>query len=203
MGSSSSKESTVEREEKAKNAEAVEPVDLRDREALKGALDVYSIELLKKAGYAVDHTLEDVVSAISAVAILLALLAHFWEKINPTSKGAPMVLVPCVVGYFTLSGIATYIVNYAYKGTIVRTKPSSGLPALRLESVMKEVDEHYTLTLTMEQGGESCTRKEFIGNLFDEDGIIQLKTLSVMVNDLLHEMDAPSESSNGDSKKEQ
>ncbi len=198
MGSSSSKESAAE---KAERAEKAEPVDLRDHEALKGALDVYSIELIKKAGYAVDHTLDDVVCAISVFAILLALLAHFWEKISPANKGAPMVLVPCVVGYFALSGIVTYITNYASKGTIVRTKPSSGLPALKLESAMKAVDEHYTLTLTM--GQEKCTRKEFVGDLFDEDGVIQLKTLSVMVNDLLHEMDAPSESSNGDSKKEQ
>jgi hypothetical protein len=202
MGSSSSKESAAEKAERSEKVEKPEPVDLRDHEALKGALDVYSIELIKKAGYAIDHTLDDVVCVISVVAILLALLAHFWEKISPANKGAPMVIVPCVVGYFAITGIVTYITSYASKGIIMRTKPSSGMPALKLKSVMKaSVDDHYTLTLTM--GQEKCTRKEFIGNLFDEDGVIQLKALSVIVNDLLHEMDAPSESSNGDSKKEQ
>lgn len=200
MGSSSSKESAGE---KVENVEKAEAVDLRDHEALRVALDVYSIEFIKKAGYAIDHTVDDVVSVISIVAIVLALVAQFWGKIDPASKGAPVsVLVPCVVGYFTLAGITSYITSYASKGVIVRTKPSAGLPALKLQSTMKPLDEEYTLTLTM--GKESHTRKAFIGKLFDEDGGIQLKTLSVMVNELLHEMDAPSESSNDDdSKKEQ
>ena len=51
-------------------------------------------------------------------------------------------------------------------------------------------------------GQKESVRKEYVGKLFDEDGEIQLKALSVMVNDLVHEMDEPSESSNGDSKKD-
>lgn len=192
MGANSGKESTTA---------AVDKVDLRDHGALKSTLDEYSVELLKKAGYSIDHKLDDLSSGIAILAILLALVAQFWEKIDPQTKDAPFVLVPCVVGYFALTGVVTYISSYIVKGTIARTKPTPGLPGLKLESSMKDMNDHYTLTLTM--GQEKSTRKEYIGKLFNEDGEIQLSTLSAMVNELLHEMDSPSESSNGDSKKEQ
>jgi len=186
MGASGSKEGT-----------APDKVDVRDYHAVKATLDDYSVELLKKAGYSIDHRLDD---------MRMGMAAQFWGKSEywtfmPELRDKPIVLVPCVLGYFGLSGLLWWIESYSMKNTIAIVTSSPGLPGLRLYSSMKFPDDHYTLKLTM--GQKESVRKEYVGKLFDEDGEIQLKALSVMVNDLVHEMDEPSESSNGDSKKDQ
>lgn len=256
MGASGSKEGT-----------APDKVDVRDFHAVKATLDDYSVELLKKAGYSIDHRLDDMQMGIAIVAVrirsvrrrlsargvsgehsdplippvcqaldrsiaprtppchaplaltlaltltpkptpqvLLALTAQFWGRSEywtfmPELRDKPIVLVPCVLGYFGLSGLLWCIESYSMKNAIAILTSSPGLPGLRLYSSTKFPDDHYTLKLTM--GQKESVRKEYVGTLFDEDGEIQLKALSVMVNDLVHEMDEPSESSNGDSKKDQ
>lgn len=197
MGASGSKESI---------AAHPDPVDLRDHHALKSNLDEYAIELLKKAGYTLDHTLDDVTSGMAIVAVLFALVAQLWGwtkhwTFMPELKDTPTVLVPCVVVYFGLSFMLSYISTYVVKDKIAKTTSSPGMPGLTLYSQMKEQEDHYTLKLSM--GRENSVRKEYLGRLYNEDGEIQMNALSVMVNELLHELDAPSESSNGDSKKDQ
>jgi hypothetical protein len=57
MGASSSKES--------RRADAI---DIRDSSACKSTLDEYAVELLKRAGYEIDHTIEDVSSGVAIAA---------------------------------------------------------------------------------------------------------------------------------------
>ena len=58
MGASGSKEGT-----------APDKVDVLDFHAVKATLDDYSVELLKKAGYSIDHRLDDMQMGIAIVAV--------------------------------------------------------------------------------------------------------------------------------------
>jgi hypothetical protein len=118
-----------------------------------------------------------------------------------------MVLIPCVGGYFLLTGLLAYISSRIVKDKIAETKCHPGNPGIELHSKMPRYGDQYVLKACMKdkESGivKESVRKEYIGTLYDEDGEVQVKTLSAAVNDLLHALDTPSESSNGDSKKDQ
>jgi hypothetical protein len=98
-----------------------------------------------------------------------------------------------------------YVSSVLGKDTIARTKGHPGNPAIIVHSTMPRYGHEYVLKALMkdESGtARESEKKEYIGKFYDEDGEVQLQTLSRFVNDLFHDLDSPSESSNGDSKKD-
>lgn len=135
--------------------------------------------------------------------VVIACVAQFWPGEN---KNAPGVLVPCVAGYMMLSGLMWLMQFVLYKDIIAHTKSLPGNPGVELKSKMKRYGDRYTLQACMKGdsvvGVRESSSTEYVGRFFNEDAEVQVEAISALVNDVLHQLDVPSESSNGNSKKD-
>lgn len=132
---------------------------------------------------------------------MVALLGQFWPG---EDKNDPHVLGPCVAGYFIVTGIVWGIQVLIQKDAIAYTKGHPGNPGIVLKSNMKRYGDQYTLKAYMkDDAGISMesSSTQYIGTFFNEDAVVQVDSIVALVNDVLHQLDTPSESSN-DNKKE-
>jgi hypothetical protein len=131
--------------------------------------------------------------------VLVACIGQFWPG---ELKNSPYVLGPCVATYFFLTALIWILQTYVQKDAIAYTKHHPGNPGIVLRSKMKRFDDQYTLKACMK--GESVVREssatQYVGNFFNENAELQVDNVSTFVNDVLHQLDAPSESSNGTKK---
>lgn len=156
---------------------------------------------MKKAGYDLSYALVDTKLALGVIAVLVALMAQFWPG---TDKNSPYVLGPCVAGYFILTSLVWAIQVLIQKDAIAYTKGHPGNPGIVLRSKMPRYGDQYTLRACMKDDSGlamESSSTQYVGTFFNEDAVVQIDSIVAMVNEVLHQLDAPSESSN-DNKKE-
>lgn len=133
--------------------------------------------------------------------VLVALLGQFWPG---KDKSSPYVLGPCVAGYFILTGVVWGIQVLIQKDAIAYTKGHPGNPRIVLRSKMPRYGDQYTLRACMKDDSglmAESSSTQYIGTFFNQDAEVQVDSIVALVNDVLHQLDDPSESSN-DNKKE-
>lgn len=69
---------------------------------------------------------------------------------------------------------------------------------------MPRYGDHYTLRACMKDDSGltmESSSTQYVGTFFNEDAVVQVDSIVALVNEVLHQLDTPSESSN-DNKKE-
>lgn len=160
-----------------------------------------TVQALKGAGYDINYLPIDLRTLLGFLACIVACVAQFWPG---KEKNSAIVIAPCVSGYVLLSLIVWGMQSMFQRDTIAWTKEHPGMPIIVLKSKLPRYGEEYTLSAVMKGRSISESRKssttQSIGLLFSEDAQVQTDAITGMVNDLLHQLDAPSESSNGNKK---
>lgn len=131
-----------------------------------------------------------------------AAVAQLWP--DKKLRSSPGFIIPCLLIYGVLSLAVWAISAYLQKDTIAMTKEHPGTPSIVLKSEVRNYGDDYKLTAMMKGASLHETRKsssrQSFGNMFTSSAEIQKEVVHGMVNDLLHQLDAPSESSNGTKK---
>jgi len=176
-GGSGATSSTAPEEEKTH-------VFLYDGGQIKQTLDDSAIRTIADIGYEELNTYSNIKIIVGLLCCLLAVIAHFYPVPFPDNK---IVLIICVVLYFTLNIFLQYVVTFHEKGcvTMVPTESDGKLATILVSSNLPRLEEMYTLTVSLKNSTKGETLKESITSFFDEEGTFEEEILSKKVRDLV------------------
>lgn len=162
------------------------------------------VQALQIAGFEVNHAVANVCLVLELVAICTAGIAQLWP--DKEQRDTARVLVPCLVVYFSISVAVWILASWLYKDVVAMTKEDPGRPSMKISSTMQSHTDVYTIRVSVKGPlDDGCqrlvSRSQSVGHFVTEDGILAKDAVNHIVNDLLHQLDAPSESSNGNGNK--
>eukprot|EP00735_Rhodelphis_limneticus_P008072 TRINITY_DN20847_c0_g1::TRINITY_DN20847_c0_g1_i1::g.12424::m.12424 TRINITY_DN20847_c0_g1::TRINITY_DN20847_c0_g1_i1::g.12424 ORF type:complete len:178 (+),score=38.86,sp/Q55E35/SPCS2_DICDI/34.13/4e-30,SPC25/PF06703.6/1.5e-29,Polysacc_synt/PF01943.12/0.028 TRINITY_DN20847_c0_g1_i1:57-590(+) len=144
-------------------------VTLEDQNAIKNCLDDSVVRFVtEELTYPENTKIMDTKILVGTIAILIALVAHFYPLPWPDNR---ILLGICAVVYFMCSGLLQFIVSFVEKDFFFTVKSSSSIhPGLKIRSTFPRFEETYTLFAHDASGNEVKLVEKSVGNFFDTTG---------------------------------
>ncbi|CAO2825882.1 unnamed protein product [Amaranthus hypochondriacus] len=118
-----------------------------DHNSIKHLLDETATEVVKSCGYVEDMRMSNIRLLMSAVIVIIGLVAQFYPQKFPYNKN---FLIGCIILYIVFNGLLQLIIYTKEKNAIMFTYPPLGsynATGLVVSSKLPRFSDMYTLTI--------------------------------------------------------